>query len=82
MTAPAGELLYPLYLLDLLVDDDSQGMLGNIVHTARLAMVAFMRHSFLDGSCSLWSTITIYLSVSLCGAQTTSVLKRTVADYL
>lgn len=41
------------HLLDLLVDNDANGMLGNIVHTSRLPMVAFMRHSFLNGTCAL-----------------------------
>lgn len=41
------------YLLDLLVDNDAYSMLCNIINTSCFAMVAFMRHSLLDGSCAL-----------------------------
>lgn len=41
------------YLLDLLVDNDAHSMLGNIVDTSCLAMVALMRHTFLNGACAL-----------------------------
>lgn len=42
-----------LYLLDLLVDNDAYSMLCDIIDAARLAMVALMRHAFLNGSCAL-----------------------------
>lgn len=41
------------HLLDLLVDNDANSMLGYVVHTARLTMVALVRHSFLNGTCAL-----------------------------
>lgn len=41
------------YLLDLLVDNDADSMLGYVVDTACLAVVAFMRHTFLNGTCAL-----------------------------
>lgn len=41
------------YLLDLLVDNDADSMLGYVVDTSRLAMVALVRHSFLNGTCAL-----------------------------
>lgn len=41
------------YLLDLLVDNDADSMLGYIVDASCLAVVAFMRHTFLNGSCAL-----------------------------
>lgn len=41
------------YLLDLLVDNDANSMLGYVVHTSRLTMVALVRHSFLNGTCAL-----------------------------
>lgn len=37
----------------MLVDDDANSMLGNVVHASRLPMVAFMRHTFLNGTCAL-----------------------------
>lgn len=41
------------YLLDLLVDNDADSMLGYIVDTSCLAMVALMRHTSLNGTCAL-----------------------------
>lgn len=41
------------YLLDLLVDNDADSMLGYVVDAPGLAMVAFMRHTFLNGTCAL-----------------------------
>lgn len=41
------------YLLDLLVDNYTNSMLGYIVDTSCLAMIALMRHSFLNGTCAL-----------------------------
>ena len=55
---PTGVKRLPLlwfYSLDLLVDDDADGMLGYIVDSASLAVVALMRHSFLNGTCALES---------------------------
>lgn len=41
------------HLLDLLVDNDANSMLGYVVHASRLTMVALVRHSFLNGTCAL-----------------------------
>lgn len=41
------------YLLDLLVDNNADSMLGYVVHTSCLAMVALVRHTLLNGSCAL-----------------------------
>lgn len=41
------------YLLDLLVDNDAYSMLCNIINASCFAMVAFMRHALLNGSCAL-----------------------------
>lgn len=41
------------YSLDLLVDNDANSMLGYVVDSASLAVVALMRHSFLNGTCAL-----------------------------
>lgn len=41
------------HLLDLLVDNDANSMLGDVVHTSRFAMVTLVRHSFLDCTCAL-----------------------------
>lgn len=41
------------HLLDLFVDNDANSMLGYIVHTSRLTMVALVRHSFLNCTCAL-----------------------------
>lgn len=41
------------HLLDLLVDNDANSMLGYIVHTPRFAMITLVRHSFLDCTCTL-----------------------------
>lgn len=40
-------------LLDLLVDNDANSMLGYIVHTSRFPMITLVRHSFLDCTCAL-----------------------------
>lgn len=42
-----------LYLLNLLVDNNADSVLGYIVHTSCLAMVTLVGHSFLDGACAL-----------------------------
>ena len=44
-----------MYSLDLLVDDDADSMLGYIVDSTSLTVVALMRHSFLNGTCALES---------------------------
>lgn len=49
------------YLLDLLVDNDANSMLGYVVHTSRFTVVAFVRHSFLNGACALERQIQIML---------------------
>lgn len=41
------------YLLDLLVHNDANSMLGYVVYASRFTMVAFVRHSFLNGACAL-----------------------------
>lgn len=41
------------HLLDLLVDNDANSMLGYIVHASCFTMVALVRHSFLNGTCAL-----------------------------
>lgn len=41
------------HLLDLLVDNDANSMLGYVVHTACFAMITLVRHSFLDCTCTL-----------------------------
>lgn len=44
-----------LYSLDLLVDDDAYSMLCDIINPSRFAVVALVRHAFLNGSCALWT---------------------------
>lgn len=41
------------HLLDLLVDNDANSVLGYIVHSSCFTMVALVRHSFLNGTCAL-----------------------------
>lgn len=50
------------HLLDLLVDNDANSMLGYVVHTSRFAMITLVRHSFLDCTCTLINDMQEYNS--------------------
>lgn len=55
------------HLLDLLVDNDADSMLGYVVYSSCLAMVALVRHSFLNGTCALKKTshVTMYYTAMI-----------------
>lgn len=57
-----------MYLLDLLVDNDAYSMLRDVINASRFAVVALMRHAFLNGSCALSTNILLAFeqSVKLC----------------
>lgn len=54
-----------MYLLDLLVNNDTDSMLGYVVNSSRFAMVALMGHTLLNGTCALERNHKVSLNIRL-----------------
>jgi hypothetical protein len=48
-----GDLLGQNPALDALVDNDADGVLGDVEHAARLAVVGLVGHALLEGAVTL-----------------------------
>lgn len=69
--------------LDLLVDNDADSMLGYIVDTSCLAMVAFMRHTLLNGTCALdVNDVSFLVDAHVCGQGNWAMLAEGPAEHV
>lgn len=70
-------------ILPLFVYSNATSMLGNIIDSSNLAVVAFVGHFFLESAHSLnvYSTITFLVEAHLCGRRNNSMFSKRPREH-
>jgi hypothetical protein len=71
------------FALNLLVDNDAHGMLGDIVDSSGFAVVALMGHSFLNSAHSLdVYNITLLVDSHVCGQRNNAMFPKRPREHV